>query len=74
MDEKRFLYKDEDQRMLRMNRFYIIVSSLMWVMFLVYLFMKIMMKTLSVYTAIGNIIFCLIFAVLNLPCICDLLL
>ena len=66
MDEKKFLYKDEDQRLLRMNRFYIIVSSLMWVMFLVYLVMKIMMKSLSVYTAIGNIVFCLIFAILNL--------
>ena len=66
MDEKKFLYKDEDQRLLRMNRFYIIVSSMMWVMFLVYLVMKIMMKSLSVYTAIGNIVFCLIFAILNL--------
>lgn len=66
MDEKRFLYKDEDQRLLRMNRFYIIVSSLMWVMFLVYLFMKIGMKTLSPYTAVGNIVFCIVFCVLNL--------
>ncbi len=66
MDEKRFLYKDEDQRLLRMNRFYIIVTTLMWVMFLVYLIMKMGMKTLSPYTAIGNIVFCLVFAVLNL--------
>lgn len=66
MNDKKFLYKDEDQRLNRMNRFYLITSSILWVMFLVYLVMKVAFGGFSIYTAIGNIVLCIVFAVWNL--------
>lgn len=66
MENNKFLYKDEAQRLLRMNRFYMITSSILWVMFLVYLFLKIAVQSLSIYTGIGNIVLCIVFAVGNL--------
>ena len=65
MDEKKFLYKDEEQRMFRMNRFYMITSTILWAMFLVFLVMKIFMRNMAMPTIIGNIVFCLAFAIIN---------
>ena len=65
MDEKKFLYKDEEQRMIRMNRFYMITSTILWAMFLVFLVMKIFMRNMAMPTIIGNIVFCLAFAIIN---------
>lgn len=66
MEVKKFRYNDVSERYLRMNAFYIIATSILWVMFFFYLIMKLGTKSIAAPTAIGNILFIAIFFILNL--------
>lgn len=63
---RQYKYNDIGERYARMNGLYIIVSTGLWLLFLIYLFMKLMVKSIALQTAYGNIAFILVFLAVNL--------
>lgn len=56
-NEKQYRYNDITERYGRMNSLYIIAASCLWVMFLVYLLLKIASNSIAPPTGYGNILF-----------------
>ncbi len=64
--ENKYYYNDAAKRCRKMNGLYILASSLLWCMFLVFLVMKLFTGNISAPTAYGNIVFVLIFLAVDL--------
>lgn len=64
--ENRYRYNDITERYKRMNSFYVIASSCLWIMFVIYLLFKLGVKSIAPPTAYGNLLFIVVFFVLNL--------
>lgn len=65
-NEKDYRYNDKSERYRSMNRLYIIATSILCVLFLLYLLMKIGTKSISNATAIGNLVLMSVFTIVNL--------
>lgn len=63
--EKEFRYKDADERNRRMNKLFVIASTCVWVVFFVYLLLKLASENISLYTAYCNLALIAFFAVAN---------
>ena len=66
MEEKQFQYNDIIERYKKMNKVYIIASSLLWVMYIIYMVFKLFSNSIVPATAYGNIVVSVAFAVTNL--------
>ena len=64
--ENNYSYNNASMRFRKMNDLYILASSLLWCMFLVYLLMKLLIQNISSATAYGNTVFVLIFLTVGL--------
>lgn len=64
--ENNYSYNNASMRFRKMNGLYILASSLLWCMFLVYLLMKLLIQNISSATAYGNTVFVLIFLTVGL--------
>ena len=64
--ENKYCYNDAAQRCRRMNSLYILATSLLWCMFLVFLVMKLFTGNISGATAYGNIVFVVVFLAIDL--------
>lgn len=67
MEEKeiKFRYNDVTERYRRMNRVYIIASSLLWVMICIFMLFKLAVANIVPMTAYGNIVLSIVFAIVN---------
>lgn len=65
-EKNQYRYNDEGERYLLMNRAYIIAASCLWVMFFVYLFLKMQAKSIALPTAYGNIVIVIVFFIVSL--------
>ncbi|MFQ9933653.1 MAG: methyl-accepting chemotaxis protein [Lachnospiraceae bacterium] len=65
-NDSKFLYNDLAQRYGKMNRLYILAASCIWIIFFCYLMLKLMSKSITAVTAIGNIALVVIFVVANI--------
>lgn len=63
--ETKFRYNDVTERYRRMNKVYMLASTLLWVMIIIYMIFKLLIKNIVPMTAYGNIVLCAIFAVVN---------
>lgn len=61
--EKKYRYNDKAERYARMNRFYIVALSFLWIIFLIYLLMKLGANSIALPTVYGNIFLIAVFAV-----------
>ncbi len=68
--KNKYLYNDVTERYKRMNRFYIIATSILWVMYLGYLWLKQLSGAIGAPLLFGNTVFVLIFAVINVMVYC----
>ena len=64
--DKRFLYNNVEERYARMNKFYIIATIIMWVLFLLYIWLKLNANAIAPITVYGNTVLILVFLVMNL--------
>lgn len=64
--EQKYLYNDITERYRKMNKVYIIASSILWIMFTFYLTINLLNKTISSATVIGNLVFVIIFFIMGL--------
>lgn len=62
-EEKKYRYNDATERYIRMNSFYMAALVFLWLLLLIYLFMKTESKNIALPTAYGNIILIAAFAV-----------
>ncbi len=65
-NEKKFLYNDVNERYIRMNRFYIISTVIMWVLFLLYIWLKLGVGAIAPITVYGNTVLLLAFLVTDI--------
>lgn len=63
--EIKFRYNDVTERYRKMNRVYMIASSLLWMMIAIYMIFKLMVSSIVPITAYGNIVFSIAFAAAN---------
>lgn len=66
MEEKKFRYNDRRERYLRMNRVYILASSILWILIGIYMVCKLLSSAIAPMTAYGNMVLCVVFAAVNL--------
>lgn len=64
--DNKYCYNDMTERYRKMNHFYLISSSLLWLMYLFYLLMKLYAKSIAAPTVYGNITFIVIFFIVNI--------
>lgn len=69
MDEKsntnQYRFNEVGERYRKMNKVFIIATSCLWVMFAIYLLFKLAVSSIAVPTAYGNLLFVVVFAVVN---------
>lgn len=65
-EEKRFRFKDVNERYKRMNAFYIATSVCMWMIFLMYLLMKLVSRSIAPPTVYGNLFLIITFTAANI--------
>lgn len=63
--EIKFRYNDVTERYKRMNRIYMIASSLLWVMIVIYMLFKLAVSSIVPMTAYGNIVLSIVFGIVN---------
>jgi len=64
--EKKYRYNEETERYKKMNQVYIIAAIFLWVLFLIYLLIKLQTSEISRTTVYGNIILVVVFLIGNL--------
>ena len=64
--ENKYLYNDIYERYKRMNRFYIFATSVVWVVFLLYLVMKKLNSNITPIIVYANLVLVFIFSTVNL--------
>ena len=64
--EKKFQYNDVNERNKLLNKFYILSTTAMWVLFLLFIWMKMLSKTIQPIVVYGNTVLIAIFIVQNL--------
>lgn len=64
-EDMQYRYKDEEERYKKMNLFVYLGSTILLIVFLIYLFLKLGNSGISVYTAYGNIGLIFIFLIVN---------
>ena len=65
MEDKKYRYNDMAERYRRMNRFYIIATVVLGVSFIVYLWLKMFMSSISAMTVYGNTVVMAAFTIAN---------
>ena len=65
-EQKDYRYNDPSERYCRMNKVYIITTTILLFLFMVYLLLKLGTKNIAVPTALGNLLFIICFTVINL--------
>ena len=64
--EKKFQYNDVAERYKLMNKFYIFSTTAMWILFLLYIWMKMLSNSIQAVVVYGNTVLIAIFMVQNL--------
>ena len=64
--EKKFQYNDEAERNKLLNKFYVLSTTAMWVLFLMFIWMKMIAQAIQPIVVYGNTVLIAIFIVLNL--------
>lgn len=62
----KYRYNDVYERYRKMNHLYVIASCSLWIMYLMYLFMKLLSRSIAIPTVYGNLFFIIIFFALNI--------
>ena len=65
MEVKKYRYNDMTERYRRMNRFYIIATVVLGGSFIVYLWLKMVMSSISAMTVYGNTVVMAAFTIAN---------
>ena len=65
-EQEDYRYNDPSERYCRMNKVYIITTTILLFLFMVYLLLKLGTKNIAVPTALGNLLFIICFTVINL--------
>ena len=64
--EKKFQYNDVNERNKLLNKFYILSTTAMWVLFLLFIWMKMISNTIQPIVVYGNTVLIVVFIVQNL--------
>ena len=65
MEADKYKYTEESERYKRMNKFYVVATSLLGVVFLFYLWMKLLNHNIVPMTVYGNTFLIVLFAIVN---------
>ena len=65
-NDKRFQYNDVSERFKLMNQFYIVSTTVMWVLFLMFIWMKLIAQSIRPIVVYGNTVLITVFIVWNL--------